>query len=174
MKLTVHHKRQRHAWGNPRMRRNWRIVLFSDESRFTLKFADGRLCVWRQPGEGFAEACVMPIDHFGCGSLMVCGGVHYAEKTNLIMIRPTQHWMHSATVMTFYALLRCRSCAETLVLSFNMTMRGYTPLVSPWTFYRPTMLAHYPGRSPDLADLIEHVWDMLNRLNRKNHHPFNS
>jgi hypothetical protein len=29
-----------------------------------------------------AEACVMPIDHFGCGSLMVCGGVHYAKKTN--------------------------------------------------------------------------------------------
>jgi len=86
MGLTVHHKRQRYAWTNQQLRRNWRTVLFSDESRFTLKFADGRIRVWRRPGECFAEACVMPVDR---GSLMVWGGVHYAGKTNLIVIRQT-------------------------------------------------------------------------------------
>ena len=36
IELTVHHKRQRHAWTNQQSRRNWMTVLFSDESRFTL------------------------------------------------------------------------------------------------------------------------------------------
>jgi transposase len=36
IELTVHHKRQRHAWTNQQLRRNWMTVLFSDESRFTL------------------------------------------------------------------------------------------------------------------------------------------
>ena len=36
IELTVHHKRQRHAWTNQQLRRNWMTVLLSDESRFTL------------------------------------------------------------------------------------------------------------------------------------------
>ena len=36
IELTVHHNRQRHAWTNQQLRRNWMTVLFSDESRFTL------------------------------------------------------------------------------------------------------------------------------------------
>ena len=71
------------------MRRNWRTALFTEESRFTLKFADGRIRIWRRPGERFAEACVVPVDRFGGGSLVVLGGVNYAGKTNLIVIRQT-------------------------------------------------------------------------------------
>jgi len=52
---------------NQQLRRNWRKVFFSDESRFTLKFADCRIRVWRRPGECFAAACAMPVDRF-CGS----------------------------------------------------------------------------------------------------------
>ena len=89
MELTVHHKRQWHVWANQRMRRNWKTMRFSGQSRFTRNFADGRLRVWRRPGERFTEACVMPVDRFGCGSLMVWGAVHYAGKTNLIVIRQT-------------------------------------------------------------------------------------
>jgi hypothetical protein len=89
MELTVHHKRQRHAWENQHMRRNWKTVLFSDKSRFTLKFADDCIRVWRRPGESFGNACVMPVDCFGGGSLMAGRGVHYAGKTNVIAIRQT-------------------------------------------------------------------------------------
>ena len=65
MELTVHLKIQRHAWRNQQLRRNWRTVLFSDESRFTLKFADRCIRVWRLPGEHFAAPCVMTVDRFG-------------------------------------------------------------------------------------------------------------
>ena len=71
------------------MRRNFRTVVSFDESRFTPMFADGSIRVWRLPGESCAEACVMPVDRFGDGSLMVWGGVHYAGNTPLIVIRQT-------------------------------------------------------------------------------------
>jgi hypothetical protein len=35
MELAVHHKTQRHAWTNQQLYRNWKTVLFSDESQFT-------------------------------------------------------------------------------------------------------------------------------------------
>ena len=38
--------------------RQWRRVLFTDESRFTLYRADGRRRVYRRRGERFADACV--------------------------------------------------------------------------------------------------------------------
>ena len=71
------------------MCQNWKTVPFLDESRFTLMSADGRIRVWGRPGGRFAEACVMPVDRFGGGSLMVWEEVQYAGKTNLIAIRQT-------------------------------------------------------------------------------------
>ena len=55
--------------------RQWRRVLFTDESRFTLYRADGRHCVYLRCGERFADACVVERDRFGGGSVMVWGGV---------------------------------------------------------------------------------------------------
>ena len=51
--------------------RQWRRVLFTDESRFTLYRADGRRRVYRRRGEPFADACVVERDRFGGGSVMV-------------------------------------------------------------------------------------------------------
>ena len=38
--------------------RQWRRVLFTDESRFTLYRADGRRRVYRRRGERFDDACL--------------------------------------------------------------------------------------------------------------------
>ena len=69
------------------MRRIWRTILFSDESRFTLKFLDGRLRVWRLPGKRYSDGSV---DRFRGGSLMVWGGIHFRGKTNLVVVRQNE------------------------------------------------------------------------------------
>ena len=83
--------------------------------------------------------------------------------------------MHSAAVMTSYALLWCRSCAETIVLFFSTAMFGRTPLDSSMNILRANNVntLPWPSRSPGLAP-IEHGWDMLNGRIRENRHPFNS
>ena len=76
MELIVHHKRESNACANQYMRRNFRTVVSLDESRFTLKFADGSIHDWRRPGESCVEVCAMPVVLFGGSSLMVWGGVY--------------------------------------------------------------------------------------------------
>ena len=43
-----------HCWYNL----EWNQVLFSDESRFKLSFADGRLRIWRRRGERSSSKCI--------------------------------------------------------------------------------------------------------------------
>lgn len=50
-------------------------VFFSDEFYLSLNFVDGRICVWRRCGECFVGCCVIEVDRFGGGSVMVWGGI---------------------------------------------------------------------------------------------------
>ena len=74
--LTQARRLRRMAWLTahaPRLfpMRQWRRVLFADESRFTLYRADGRRRrrVYRRRGERFAEACVVERGRFGVAPL---------------------------------------------------------------------------------------------------------
>nr|KAG5693798.1 hypothetical protein BaRGS_029428 [Batillaria attramentaria] len=62
-----HQRWNRHQWG---------MVLFPDESRFSLSHCDGRKRVWRRPGERFIDACVQEHDRYGGVSVMVWAGFH--------------------------------------------------------------------------------------------------
>ena len=78
--LTQARRLHRMAWLTahvPRLflMRQWRQVLFTDESRFTLYHADGRRRVYRRRGERFADACVVELDRFRGGSVMILGAL---------------------------------------------------------------------------------------------------
>ena len=68
--------------------RQWRRVLFTDESRFTIAqmVADGRRRVYRRREERFANACVVERDRFRGGSVMVWGGIAHGIKSQLIIV----------------------------------------------------------------------------------------
>ena len=86
MELIRRHRIARLQWacGCLRWRRNtWQNFLFSDESKFNLKFSDGRVGIYRRRRERFADRCVKQTDRFGGGGVMVWGGINHAGKTNL-------------------------------------------------------------------------------------------
>ena len=82
--LTQRHRCQRLEWARGHWPWNrWQEVLFSDESRFSLSHADGRIRVWKRTGERYVACCIQEVDRWGGGSVMVWAGVSYRYKTAL-------------------------------------------------------------------------------------------
>ena len=87
--LTQNHRNHRMTWATLHRRwtlNQWSRVLFTDESRFTLRFNDGRIRVWRRPGERYVDATIREHDRYGGGSLMVWGGFSTHHRTPLHIV----------------------------------------------------------------------------------------
>jgi hypothetical protein len=89
MELKRRHRIARFQWARARLRwrRNtWQNILLSDESKFNLKFSDGRMRIYRRRRECFADGCVKETDRFGGGGVMVWGGISHVGKILLLRI----------------------------------------------------------------------------------------
>ena len=60
--------------------------MFTDESRFSIQFIDGRVRVYRRPRERFADVNVRQCHRFGGGSVMVWGGISIHHRTPLYVV----------------------------------------------------------------------------------------
>ena len=68
-------------------RQQWRMVTFSDESRFCLRHIDGRLRVWSRNGERHTEVNVQLRHAYNGGSVMVWAGVTADRRTDLVVVQ---------------------------------------------------------------------------------------
>ena len=79
--LKKRHRTARLAWVHARRRwrlHTWQHVLFSDESRFSLRFSDGCYRVYGS-------------DRFGGGRVMVWAGICHDGRTQLKIVQGTFH-----------------------------------------------------------------------------------
>ena len=67
----------------------WQHILFSDESRFSLRFSDGRYRVCCRRRERFTDQCVYESNRFGGGSVMVWTGICHDGRTQLKIVQGT-------------------------------------------------------------------------------------
>ena len=63
--------------------RHWESVLSTNESKSHVSSCDRRARVWRGPGEQYADCNIMELDRYGCGSIMVWGGIRLAGRADL-------------------------------------------------------------------------------------------
>ncbi len=87
--LTAVRRRNRLEWENAHIRwclALWRVVLFTDESRFSLYRADGRQLIWRCVGERLADVNVVDRVAYGGGGDMVLAGACYGQPTQVHFI----------------------------------------------------------------------------------------
>lgn len=163
--LKDRHKREPLAWARRHVRvtgADWASVLFVDETRVKLRGADGRTLVFRRRGERHAQNCVVEVDQFGGGSLMLWAGISMNKKTPIVTIQDnlTARKYQTDVVLPF-VIPHIRANRRMALAQDNApchAARATQALLAA----NNVRLVHMPAKNPDLNP-IEHVWDLMKR-----------
>lgn len=174
MTLTAQHRISRLRWARRDrrwQRRDWSLVLFTDESRFNLYHADGRVRVYRRRGERLAGACVQQVHPFGGGSVMVWGGICGEQKTDLVILHQTLTAQRYRDQVLQPVVIPFMQRQRQGLLFQQDNARPHTARLTMDFLNRQNIqLLPWPSRSPDLSP-IEHLWDHLGRQLRRRAQP---
>ena len=163
--LTRRHKQARLAWANAHLRwprQQWATVLFTDESKFNLSYADGRARVYRRPRERYAQCCVVEVNRFGGGGVMVWAGISRDFKTDLHIVQGRLNARNNRdNILQPIAVPFIRNNGLALLQQDNA--RPHTARIT-MDFLRQqgVNVLPWPAYSTDLNPL-EHLWDELGR-----------
>ena len=162
MVLTERHRRERRIWAQKNINRQWRTVVFNDESRLKLSNADGRVRVYWRRNERFASNCVLQHNRYGGGGVMVWATINQHFKTVLVVIQgnlTARQYINQVLRPHVRPLFRQRN-------GLTFQQDDARPHVARLTmdFFRANNIdvLPWPGNSPG-CDPIERMWDILGR-----------
>ncbi|KAK7088583.1 hypothetical protein V1264_022489 [Littorina saxatilis] len=88
--LTAHARLGRYQFAQQHLNctwRQWQNILFTDESRFCVSNADGRIRIWRRDYQRYAPNNILEWDRWGGPSVMIWGGICLHEVLGPIIFQ---------------------------------------------------------------------------------------
>lgn len=139
--------------------KDWRKVVFSDESSIWLTGAAGRVYVWRKPGEEFKRECLVPTFKSGRETLMVWGCITYEGVGAL-------HLCETSVTGTYYKSILEKNLQATVSVmgigdDYKFVHDGApahrSKLIKNYLKENKVEVLEHPAQSPDLNP-IENLW----------------
>lgn len=175
LRLSPAHVAARERWAMQRVHwrsQQWRRVVFTDESRFSLFRSDGRVRVWRETGQAFLPECVQARESHAV-SVHVWAGITLNGKTELVILEQNvngqtygqlleQHFVPFANA-TFGGLQNC-------ILQDDNAPPHRAAAVQERKDQLGIRTLRWPSRSPDMNP-IEHAWDLMKRSIQRSENP---
>ncbi|CAB4382790.1 unnamed protein product [Rhizophagus irregularis] len=143
----------------------WKQVVWSDESRFALFESDGRVKVWRSPGEAYNKDCIQPTVKFGGGSVMFWGCFGWHGVGPLVVIDGNMNSDDYVNVLANHFIPWVNNYPGYIFQQDEASC--HTSNYSIWWMRTHNVpMLDWVAQSPDLNP-IENLWDHLDRQVRK-------
>lgn len=152
----------------------WKNVVYSDESSFTLFPCSGRVYVWRQPKEAYDPDCLTPTVKHGGGSVMIWAAISWNSLGPAVAL----HGRVNAQAYLSILADQVHPMVQTLFPNGGAVFQDDNApihtagVVNNWFEEHESDVERldWPPQSPDL-NIIEHLWCQLEQQVRNRFPP---
>jgi len=155
--LTTGHRRTRLRYARNHRNwtaRQWKNVLFIDESRFCLFENDASIRIWRRRRERFEANHIVPTRAYGGGSVMVWGGISMNHRIDLMILQPPVRYINE--VLRPCVIPMRRRIGHDFILMQDNALPHVARVTREYLAVNNIQLLPYPSNSLDVNP-IEHV-----------------
>ena len=165
--LTGKQRQSRLGWCREKRdwKEEWKRIIWSDESRFTLFKSDGRAKVWRSSGEAYNKDCIQPTVKFGGRSVMFWGCFGWHGTGPLVLVDGNMDSDAYINVLANHFIPWVRNYPDSVFQQDGAPC--HTSSYSTWWMSTHGIrVLDWVAQSPDLNP-IENLWNHLDRQVRK-------